>query len=239
MIHGPLVSVVIPVFNGEAYLADALDSVVAQDYTPIEIIVVDDGSTDGTPAVAGRYPRVRYVRQSNQGPSAARNTGIALSTGEFVTFLDADDVMLPERIRLQVAALVADPRVDCVLARQRTLTEPGDSAAPEGSLPRDHVFGDVGGVQPQSSLVRRSVFERAGTFDPSYRWGEGMEWLSRLRRAGIRIALVDRQLTRKRVHGANLSMQSGELQAALLRTMRVRVDARHADRPRPVSGGQQ
>jgi len=98
----PLVSVVIPVYNAEPFLREALDSVLAQDYEPFEVIVVDDGSTDGSGTIARSYPEVRYLRQENQGPAVARNAGIAAAQGEFLAFFDADDVMLPNKLSVQV-----------------------------------------------------------------------------------------------------------------------------------------
>ena len=102
MENSPLVSTIIPVFNGERLLPEALDSVFRQDYRPIEVIVVDDGSTDGTSLVARSCPEVRYLYQSNQGLGAARNAGIAAACGEFIAFLDADDIWLPRKLSSQM-----------------------------------------------------------------------------------------------------------------------------------------
>ena len=94
----PLVSVVVPVYNGEAFLRETLDSVFAQDYDPIEVIVVDDGSTDGSARIAQSYSEVRYHWQENAGPAAARNRGIEVAQGEFVAFVDSDDIILPHKV---------------------------------------------------------------------------------------------------------------------------------------------
>ncbi|MGB7951879.1 MAG: glycosyltransferase family A protein, partial [Candidatus Binatia bacterium] len=89
----PLISCIVPVFNSEKYLGEALDSIFAQSYRPLEVIIVDDGSTDGTSAVAAGYQdRVRLLKQSNQGPGATRNYGVRASQGGFVAFLDPDDL---------------------------------------------------------------------------------------------------------------------------------------------------
>src|SRR5918995_6377717 len=100
-----LVSVVIPCYNQAHFLGEAIVSVLAQSYPRFEIIVVDDGSTDDTPEVAARYPGVRYVYQNNQGVSAARNSGLARSEGEYVVFLDADDRLLPEALETGLKCL--------------------------------------------------------------------------------------------------------------------------------------
>src|SRR6478735_9297243 len=109
--QNPLVSVVVITYNTAEYVAHAIDSVLQQTWKNPELIVVDDGSTDETPQVVGRFAdhRLKYVRQQNQGPNAARNTGIRQSRGEFVAFLDADDWWLPDKICRQVSVAVANP----------------------------------------------------------------------------------------------------------------------------------
>src|SRR6266571_2615420 len=102
---GPLVSVITAVHNGERSLGAALESLFRQDYTPYESVVVDDGSDDGTPHVLARFPGVIYLRQENQGPAAARNKGLAAARGQYVAFLDADDVLPPTKLSTQVAYL--------------------------------------------------------------------------------------------------------------------------------------
>src|SRR5215469_8348389 len=100
----PLVSCIVPVFNGEQYLAEALDSILTQTYRPLEIIVADDGSTDGTAAVVARYGnRVRYLFQPNAGTAAACNLGIKAAQGDFIGFLAADDLWHPEKLARQLA----------------------------------------------------------------------------------------------------------------------------------------
>ena len=104
----PLISGIVPVYNGERYLRETLDSMLAQTYQPLEVIVVDDGSTDGTPkVVAGYGDRVRYIYQENSGPAIARNRGIDAARGEFIAFLDADDLWHPEKLMRQMTRFEA------------------------------------------------------------------------------------------------------------------------------------
>src|SRR5436305_1935247 len=110
VINQPLVSVVMPAFNAEAFVAEGIESVLAQDYECVEVIVVDDGSTDNTSAVASRYP-VKCIAQKNSGIAAARNAGVAVSRGSLVAFLDADDIWLPGKLSTQVAYLLKHPEV--------------------------------------------------------------------------------------------------------------------------------
>src|SRR5262245_58223903 len=109
-----LITVIIPVFNGEAFLAEALESVFGQDYRPLEVIVVDDGSTDTSADVARSFPSVIVVQQSNTGLSGARNAGIQRARGSFLSFLDADDLMAPRRLSKQMDHLSAHPEAGCV-----------------------------------------------------------------------------------------------------------------------------
>src|SRR5437667_12630279 len=112
----PLVSVVIPCYNGERYLAEAIESVLAQRYEPLEIIVVDDGSTDRSAEVARHFgDAVQYVCQPHAGAAAARNRGVGLATGDLIAFLDADDVWTEGRLARQVQVLEADPSVGMVM----------------------------------------------------------------------------------------------------------------------------
>ena len=112
-----LVTVIVPVYNGEAFIGEALDSALAQDLDGVEVIVVDDGSTDGTREIVKDMAGVQYVWQQNQGPAAARNTALELARGEFVAFLDADDRIPPSKLRTQVGYLRQHPEVGCVLSR--------------------------------------------------------------------------------------------------------------------------
>jgi glycosyltransferase involved in cell wall biosynthesis len=111
----PLVSVIIPVYNAELYLEDSINSVLTQTYQPLEIIIINDGSTDGSEKVARKFAQqTSYFYQSNQGAAAARNHGIKKSNGDFLTFLDADDLWEPDKIRKQMDILEKDAGMDMV-----------------------------------------------------------------------------------------------------------------------------
>src|ERR1700674_2423418 len=120
-----IVSVVIPVRDMGRYLGEALRSVLAQDYRPIEVIVVDDGSTDDSAEVARSFPEVIYLSQSHRGASVARNAGIARSRGSFVAFQDADNVWVPNKLTLQMGWLLEHPETGYVAAFYKNFLEPG------------------------------------------------------------------------------------------------------------------
>lgn len=120
----PKVSVIISVYNGERYLAEAIDSVLAQTYQDFELILIDDGSTDRTKEIIQSYPTIRYFYQENQGVAAARNLGVAQSRGDYLTFLDADDLWLPEKLALQIEAFAGNPHLDIVTGHIQQFVSP-------------------------------------------------------------------------------------------------------------------
>lgn len=194
---GPLVSVVVPVYNVAGFLREALDSLFAQDYEPFEVVVVDDGSTDGSGAIARSYPGVRYLRQENQGPAAARNAGIAAARGEIVAFADADDLQLPTRLSVQVGYLIEHPDTSATLGRQVWITPP------PGAVP-DVVWGDLDGIPAMTMVARRRTLAELGGFDPRLRGPEDTDLLIRMREGGHRFVVLPEIVMRRRYHGENL-----------------------------------
>ncbi len=164
----PLVSIVVPCYQQAHFLGDALDSIGVQTHAPIEVVVVDDGSPDDVAAVVARYPGVRLIRQSNQGLAAARNTGLEASTGTFVTFLDADDVLYPDAVARGLASL--DGRDDCAFAAGMWRTraesgalEPAHRRVPQGSAYEEMLRGNFI-VMHGAVLYRREALVEIGGF---------------------------------------------------------------------------
>jgi glycosyltransferase involved in cell wall biosynthesis len=216
---GPLATIIIPVFNGGRFLAGALESCFAQDYQPVEVIVVDDGSTDDSAEIARSYD-VRCLNQPNQGPAAARNLGLGEARGRLVAFLDSDDVMLPNKISAQAGHLRAHPETGCVLTGHELVVDPGVDP------PRWMLGPQAPDVVAISMLVRREVFATVGPFDPSFRVHEDVEWLMRARADGIGIDILPTALLRRRIHGDNLSYQTSLIRAEMLRATKQTIDAR-------------
>ena len=231
------VSVIVPFFDPGPFLAEAVASVLAQDYRPLELLLVDDGSTDGHAAAAARLAeasaQVRLLRLPfNQGPAAARNAALREARGDIVTFLDADDLMLPGRLAYQTGYLEAHPRVDVVVGLAECVLAPG--APPPDWLRATDAKDGHRYHNAMTMLAPRRIFDRVGAFDPSYRVGEDTEWMLRARAAGVVIARVDRVLIHRRIHGANLTYRTAELRAAIhrivLRLARDRISARRHER---------
>jgi len=227
-----LISCIVPVFNCERYLGEALDSILAQTYRPIEIIVIDDGSTDGTGDVAARYrDQIRYVRQCNSGAPTARNLGLCLATGEFVAFLDADDLWHPEKLARQKARFEARPELDyCVTHLQRFWIS--ELEAEKNSF-QNHRFAEVlPGYVTQTLLARRRLFDLVGNFDTSRRVGDPMDWFLRAGEQGATMELLPDLLVYTRMHESNLSVEPGtrrmtpDMQDAILHVIKASLDRR-------------
>jgi glycosyltransferase involved in cell wall biosynthesis len=232
----PLVSCVIPVFNGERFLGEALGSVLGQTYPAVEVIVVDDGSSDGTRAKAQDFgDRVRYLWQVNAGPSTARNTGIAAATGGFVSFLDADDLWHPEKLARQIARFEARPELDlCVTHVQNFWMAEVEEEARR--LGESRHARPLPGYSSVTLVARRSLFETIGVFDTTLKHGDDTEWFVRAERHGAVGELLPDVLVRRRLHANNRSRQwAGRSRAEYLHLMRALVGQRRATMP---AGGQ-
>lgn len=206
-----LVSIIMPVYNGEMYLEQAIDSILKQTYPHIEIIIVDDGSTDATPDIVKRYKSIKYFRQSNQGPSAARNAGVRLSSGKYIAMMDADDLSTPTRIEEKVNFLEKNPHYDYVycdvdvidscnrflyrLESEKVFSSPSDALA--YILYRQFI------PSPSAILSLRKCFHLA-PYPEYYSHGEDyflmIEWTKRF--VG---AYLSKALYRYRRHNGNLT----------------------------------
>jgi glycosyltransferase involved in cell wall biosynthesis len=194
----PQVSVIIPVYNGAAKIARALDSAFAQTFTDYEVVVCDDGSTDDTAAVLSRYGnKIRVIRQANRGFPSARNAAIAASAGEFLALLDHDDVWLQRHLELSVAALQEEPDASLVYSDVTVVNEAGEEAhtSPVASdtahAPSiDEMLSRLWPIMPSTVVMRRSAFDRAGRFSPSF--GQDLDFWPRIRDRGPFIYLPER-----------------------------------------------
>ena len=199
----PLISSIVPVFNGERYLKEALDSIRAQTYRPLEIIVADDGSTDGTAAiVAGYGEEVRYLFQPNAGPAAARNLGLSAARGEFVAFLDHDDLWHPEKLARQMARFQARPDLDVSVTHVQNFWIP--ELSDEAARYKDHRRSQaVPGYTTTTLLARRTLFDSVGGFDPVVQHGDSTEWFLRVAEHGAVMELLPDVLSDRRLHQTN------------------------------------
>ena len=197
------VSVVIPVYNGEKYLGDAIRSALRQTIPPREIIVIDDGSTDRTPQIAAEFgPVVQYRRQERRGPPAARNHGIERATSEWISLLDADDVWPENSIELQLTKVREDPSLQVVVGYALLWPGPdGDSTQLPYELPPEpRLIMNLG-----SALIRKSLFEQLGPLNTELFYCDDWDWFMRARELGIPICVHSGCVLYYRRHQANIT----------------------------------
>jgi glycosyltransferase involved in cell wall biosynthesis len=212
------VAAVVPLYNGRAFIRAAIDSILAQELPPAEIVVVDDGSSDGGADLVAGLPGVRVVRQANGGEAAARNRGIRETAAPLLAFLDQDDLWLPRKLALQVAALAAEPGVDFAFAQHRLFAEDGAQWFRRAAL--DEVLV---AELPGTLLVRRTAFARIGLFREDLRLGSDIDWVLRARDAGLRSRLVEEVLLLRRMHAANSSIDEQRFMTGILAAARASV----------------
>jgi glycosyltransferase involved in cell wall biosynthesis len=219
----PLLSVVLPVYNCARYLAEAVASVRAQRYEPLEVIVVDDGSTDDTGRVAQSLGSdVRYVRQENQGPAAARNRALGLARGELIAFIDADDLWPAGRLEVLLEALGSEPGLDLVLGEvEREILR----RTPEGERfepwEKPQLCLHLG-----AALFRRSAFDKVGLLDTSLLTSDDMDWFLRAREAGLEIRTLPRVVYTYRLHDTNLTRDHEKNARLMLAALKRSLDRR-------------
>ncbi len=187
----PPISLIMPVYNAEKYIGAALESAFRQGFANLEIIVVDDGSTDNTAVIIQDFnPNIRYIYQDNHGASAARNHGLRLAQGELITFLDADDQWAPNKVALQLSYLKHYPWANIVVGYSRLMNN--DTPA--------WLFLNLG-----SAIFRQQVFADIGNFDSNMPYSDDLDWFMRAREAGVKFVVHREVVLYHRRHETNLT----------------------------------
>jgi len=220
-----LVSVVIPCYDREKYIEAAIDSVLAQEYHPLEIIIVDDGSRDSSIEIIERFgSAVTLIRQENAGAAAARNTGVRNSLGTFLSFLDSDDLWTDDKLAKQLDVMTRQPEIDLAFAHAEEFISPelADDVANtircrEGVMPAR---------LPSTILIRREAFLKVGFFDETLTIGEGIDWLARANDAGIRSVVLPDVLLRRRLHETNIGRTKKGMRQDYVRVLKAALDRR-------------
>lgn len=230
----PLVSVIVTCFNREAYLAEALDSILQQRFTNYEIALVDDGSTDGSARIAGEYaarlgPRLRCHHQANQGAAAAKNTGVELAAGRWLAFLDSDDLWTPDKLETQLSDADRRPDIRLRYAHARQFLSPELDAAQRARLhcPTEPMPAPTSGTL----LIERADFLRVGPFRTDLRVGIDIEWGLRARASGLATATLPEVLLQRRIHPGNSGLtehDNRQQHTAILKAHLDRMRARPA-----------
>jgi len=218
----PKVSIIIPIYNAEKYLSKTIESVMAQTYTDWEIVAVDDGSTDKTPEILKDYEKklpkkLRVITQKNSGVSIARNTAIAAARGEYIAFLDHDDLWLPEKLKKQVKLLDSNKKLGLVYSDSYAIDDKGilkKGTLMSGRLFRLHarmlrgnVFNElfyVNFIPILTTMVRKNVFNKVGMFDPKYKIAEDYDLFLKIAEQ-YPIDFTETPLAKYRIYGGNVS----------------------------------
>jgi glycosyltransferase involved in cell wall biosynthesis len=229
----PLVSIILPVYNGEKYLSEAIGSILSQTYRPTEIILVDDGSTDGSAEIAKRFsPAVKYCYQNNTGTGAARNRGVELAEGSFLAFMDADDVWSEDKLEVQMTAFRNNPKTEIVFGHVKQFHSPElDEGTRKRLLCRNEAMP---GCLPPMMLIKREAFLRVGLFETNWRLGQDMSWIMRAREQGLREIMLPNLVYMRRIHKHNKGTTHRQLIGD-----RVRILKASLDRRRRLSGRQE
>lgn len=218
----PFVSVIVPAYNAARFLSGAVDNIRDQSYQPLEIIIVDDGSTDGTADLATSLGEdIRYVRQNNRGPAAARNTGLAMARGSVIAFLDADDLWPKDKLHIQVKCLTDNQNVDVVLGHTQQVALPGAAKWTIQGLNITLVSVYLG-----SAVFRRSVFEKVGVFDDTLYYSEDHDWFLRAREQGVSMIVAEHITLYHRLHEHNMTRERNPRDLGLLEVLKMSLDRR-------------
>lgn len=224
MEKNPLVSVVIPLYNGEKYLAEAIESVLAQTYSSIELIVVDDGSTDGSADIVKGYTSVHYYFQPNQGLGAARNRGIDLAQGRFLAFLDADDIWDKDKLMCQMKAFDNTHGLDMVFGHVIQFISP---ELDENKKSSTNYSGEIiPGYIAGTLLIKRESFFRIGYFATHWRVGEFIDWYTKAIEKGLNSFTIPEVVMRRRIHADNMGIREYDSRGDYVRILKASLDRR-------------
>ena len=225
--NSPLVSTIISVYNGENYLSEAIQSVINQEYPHIDIIIIDDGSTDGSRGVAEQFgPPVQYYYQDNTGIAAAKNHGIELSKGDFLAFLDADDLWIKNKIKQQMDAFTIDSTLDIVFSHVKQFHSPELSIeekqkiwCPDELMPGYHIG---------TMLIKRKSFFKVGMFDTQWRRGIFVNWYMRALEIGLRKHMLPDMHMWRRLHRTNHGIVNHDKSVDYIRMFKASLDRRRS-----------
>lgn len=225
-----LISVIIPVYNREQYLAETIESVLSQTYRPLEIIIVDDGSTDGTVDVVRSFSGVvRYFFQPNSGCGAALNSGVERAEGDYLSFLGSDDLWTEEKLTLQMKLLDSAAEIDLVFAHVTHFYSPE-----LGKRERERFLcptGKMPGYHAGTMLIRKEAYFRVGLFNADFQAGEFVDWYFRAKEKGLREMMLPDVLMKRRIHSSNLGIlkrntQTDNTDMDYIRVLKAALDRR-------------
>jgi glycosyltransferase involved in cell wall biosynthesis len=228
-VSGATVSVIMPARDAERYVGEALRSILEQTRPPDQVIVVDDGSGDGTAEVVETYrERVTLLRRDHGGVGAAINSGLVAADGELIAFLDADDLWTPRKLEVQCAALADNPQIDMVFGRVQQFLSP--DLTPEEKA-RLQAPGEAAPAKLKGTmLASRTAVERVGDFATSWKIVDFLDWYFRAREEGLREEMLDEVILRRRLHRANIGRLYRDSRNEYAQALAIRLRRRRGPR---------
>ena len=221
----PLVSAIVLAYDCERYLGAAIESVLTQTHPRMELVVIDNGSSDASREVAESYtPAIKVWIDPNRGICPARNTGLAVARGDYIGFLDGDDLWDARKTELQLDAFAADPGLDFVLAWAEQFISPelSEEKASRLQAPQEARPARVLGAM----LAPRRTWDRVGPWTEELKLSEGLDWFLRAENAGMREAMLEQTVLRRRIHGNNVGLRAPEGRIEFARLLKGRLDQR-------------
>ncbi len=222
-----LVSIIIPVYNGEKFLKEAVESVYAQTYKHFEIVVVDDGSTDGTVELVKSYPDIQLIEQEHKGVAAARNNGLSHARGEYIAFIDCDDIWNPDKIEKQINFFKKKPETGVIVCYEILFVQPGN--LPPKHIKEDFFKNEHPAYIPSAVIIKKSIFESVGKFNEELEVGEDTDWFARAKDLNIGMTVVPEVLLHKRLHQNNLSNLVDENISVLKKILRESIKRKNVN----------
>ena len=220
--HAPLISVIIPVYNGEKFIGEAVKNILSQNYPAIELIIVDDGSTDQTKSIIEQIPHdIRYFHQPNEGPASARNRGIRDASGDFIAFLDADDFWPDNNLHLLMAEIEKDREADVVRGYAQLFKNTDPGQLEYLGNPKDSFADYIG-----AALYRRVAFQKVGLFDTALKFGEDTDWYNRAREMNLNVKRLEVVTLMVKRHGKNMTEGKSLLELNAIKVFKKARDRR-------------
>lgn len=218
-----LISVIIPTYNSANYISESINSILSQSFNNVEIIIVDDGSTDDTKQIVSKTDkRIYYYSQEHKGISAALNKAVKLSNSSFLSFLDADDLWYPNKLELQLSFLLNNQDIDMVfghvvhfISPELSREEMDHVKCPQNAMP---------GYSRSAMLIRKESYLQAGSFSEKYSVGEFIEWYSRAQEIGLKSYLLSDLVLKRRIHKQNTTMNNNRLGSDYAKLLKVAID---------------
>ncbi len=221
----PLVSVIIPVFNGERFINNAVDNVLSQNYNPLEIIIVNDGSTDRTEEIVNQIPvDIRYFKQENDGPASARNRGIRDASGDFIVFLDVDDLWPENNLKLLVDEMLSEPDAEVIRGYAQLMEYNAGTGEYDLAGNPKEAFPDYIGA----AIYRKSVFRKVGLFDTTLLFGEDRDWFNRTNELHVNVKRLEDVTLLVRRHGKNMTHGKNLVELNALKVFKKAIDRKRA-----------